>query len=240
MKERTSWRDVPMPDTIARLPRSDGGLPVPYVAQWEGEEHMTIRPCPYAIGQLGVFPTDPEAFTRGRPVFGIMEPSRQREVCMAVKCQVCRGVLDPMTEELVPTSSIHWLVDMLREPKTMRGHKLALEPWVCDDCLVYALQVCPGLIGSKTPFRSMMVDKRVAIKNVLAVWTANVIAVTVHPGGNLKGKAPCLGYHKIEPLLYTRLSAVHLLSYGPAEIRDMLDSDFKRGMLEWQRGNASV
>ena len=55
---RASWRDVAIPESIAALPRSEGGLPVPYVATWEGEDEMRIAPCPYAEGRLAVFPIE--------------------------------------------------------------------------------------------------------------------------------------------------------------------------------------
>jgi len=137
---------------------------------------------------------------------------------MAVRCQVCTLELPPMHHE--DAGAVHWLIDLLHEPNTMRGHRLCLEPWVCDDCLVYALQVCPGMLRARK-------KKSNALRSVLAVTTANIVAVTIKPGGNLTGRPPCVGYLKIEPLCYVRIAAEHLLSYGPAEIRFLLGEDGK-------------
>lgn len=214
-----------MPERIAELPRSAGGLPVPYVAQWEGEEDMTIEPCEYALGQRSVFPLHGSQVGLTRPVFGVMEPSRQREVVMDVRCQVCRLKLPPI-DDAETGGEIHWLIDLLHEPDTMRGHRLSLEPWVCDDCLVYALQVCPGLVmpGARQNLRQMA-EPRDALRRVLAVRSANCVATTIKPMGNIKGQPPCVSYLKIEPLRYVRVAAYHLLEYGPAAIRDMLDAE---------------
>lgn len=202
-----------MPERVAALPRSAGGLPVPYVAQWEGEERMRIEHC-YHVGADAIFPIAGPQIARTRPVFGVMEPARQREACAAVRCQVCRLQLSDISSTLEEGRELHWLVDMLHEPATFPGHKLAMEPWVCDDCIVYALQVCPGLISP--------LPGQTKLRNVLAVWTANLISPMIAPAGNLKGKPPCIGYLKIEPLRYLRISRSTLLEYGPVAIREML------------------
>lgn len=151
---------------------------------------------------------------------------------MAVRCQVCRTQLGPMSDTIEPESRIHWMVDLLHEPMSMIGHKLALEPWVCDSCMVYALQVCPGmLVKSSGAMRRSIVDPNLLVRNVLAVWAANIVAVTIIPHGNLEGQAPCGGYHKIEPLTFQRIAAAHFLHYGPVEIRGMLELDRERGLL---------
>jgi hypothetical protein len=209
-----SWRDVPMPEGVAALPRSSGGLPVPYVAIWEGEDLMRIARCDFTYGSPAIFPLNGFQVGRTRPVFGVMEPSRQREVAITVRCQVCHVQLPWISDELDDEGEVHWLADLLHEPATMRGHRLALEPWVCDDCLYYALQICPGLVAGKKPLR-----------HVLAVWTANVIGAVVAPGGNLKGRPPCVGYVKIEPLRFVRIAVGHVLEYGPATLRAMLHEE---------------
>lgn len=224
VKRQPNWKYVEMPPTVAALPRSAGGLPVPWVAQWDGEEDMRVAPCRWANGRDAVFPAAGSQIGLTRPVFGIMEPSRQREAVGAVRCQVCRGDLSEMSDTLDEGREPLWLIDLMHEPKTMRGHRLVLEPWVCDDCLVYALQVCPGmLLASPPPGHQDTSGWR--IRNVLAVWTSNAIGVMTIPRGNLEGAAPCFGYFKIEPLLYRRLSSFHLLEHGPAEIRSMLVAD---------------
>lgn len=213
---KRSWRDVPMPAGVAALPRAANGMPVPYVAAWEGEDDMVVEKDEAADGAEAVFPRVPRV-GKTRPVFGEMEPSRQRAVVRYVLCQVCAVELGPMwdTNQGQP---LHWLIDMMHEPSTLPGHMLVLEPWVCDDCMVYALQVCPGLLGrpGKKPPR-----------NVLAVRTSGVLAATIKPQGKLAETRtkPCIGYLKIEPLEFRRIRIGHFLSYGPADIREMLEAD---------------
>lgn len=211
---RPSWRSVPMPERIAALPRSAGGLPVPFVAQWEGEDEVAIRPCEFA-GRRAIFPLKSQVGVT-RPVFGVMEPSRQRAVLASTCCQVCRAWLGDMTSELEDGRPPLWLVDMLHEPATFRGHRLAIEPWVCDECLVYALQVCPGLVGAGKA------------KNVLAVWTANLVSPIIQPPAPLNRQPPCVGYLKVEPLRFLRIGADTILAYGPAEIREMIRDEIPK------------
>lgn len=213
-----------MPARIAALPKSKGGLPVPYVASWEGEEEMMIRADPLLFGQRAVFPKHGSKVGKTRPVFGIMEPSRQRECLMLFRCQVCHAKLAPIEDLVYPESEPLWLIDMLHEPDTMKGHNLALEPWVCDECLVYALQVCPGMVKGIAPVVELevIVDRRLLLRNVLAVWSANAIGTMIEPHGNIEGQPRCIGYAKIEPLRFTRMSAATFLHYGPATVRDLL------------------
>lgn len=213
----SGWRDVPMPRSIAGLPRALGGLPVPYVAQWSGEEEMCIRIDRYADNQRAVFPRLPDQRGRGKPVFGVMEPSRQREVVATMRCQVCHKPLPGITNVLSPLSQPLWLADMLREPLTFRGHKLSLEPWVCDDCMVYALQVCPALVGLLPA--PVGPGKRPPLPHVLMVWTANLICTQAVMGGNLKRSRPAVSYLKIEPLRYARVEVPTFLRLGPLELR---------------------
>lgn len=189
---------------------------MPYVAQWSGEDEMALRVCRYADSQRAVFPRKPDQVGRGKPVFGVMEPSRQREVVATMRCQVCHTPLPGITNVLVPGGRPLWLADLLREPPTFRGHHVSLEPWVCDDCMVYALQVCPGLIGAMWAAPEL---KRSPLGHVLMVWTANLICTTARLGGNLEGKPPAVSYLKIEPLRYARIPVETFLLMGPLELR---------------------
>lgn len=211
-----------MPPGVARLPRSRGGLPVPTVAQRAGEDLMRIAPCPYASGRRAVFPADAVP-ADATPEFGVMEPSRQRRAVMDFRCQVCDDPLVRLTDVPRTDGAFLWLADMLQTPDTMPGHGLALEPWVCDDCLGYALAVCPGLVRYPQPERArapIPVEERLV--RLLAVWTGNAVATVIKPHGNLEGEPPCVGYLKIEPLRYRRLLATHFLELGPAELRRQL------------------
>jgi hypothetical protein len=147
-----------------------------------------------------------------------MEPRRQRRSAMGVRCQVCDRQLEAIADQPDPRAGVHWLADLMqvRELDDRRPGALVLEPWVCGECLAYALQVCPGLNGSRR--------RR---PHVLAVLSANAVATMTRPGGNLAGSRlvppeGVVGYVKIEPLEYKRIKAGLFLEYGPAEIEQLL------------------
>lgn len=125
----------PLPPRIAALPRTKSGLPVPYVAQWEGEERLRVAFDPHVRAEA-LF-SSPRR-DGGDATLGLMEVSRQREVVSRGLCQVCRARLDPRDR----------FVAGLFEPTRDRG-QLIREPWCCTACLAFALRVCPGLLRAR-------------------------------------------------------------------------------------------
>jgi hypothetical protein len=214
----SSWREVDMPPQVAALPRSAGGLPVPYVASWEGEDEMRVAPCRFAFGRAAIFPVR-DVVGATRPVFGVMEPSRQREVVMGVCCQVCHTDAGPMENKLTSESRCHWLVELAHKPPTY-DRPLILEPWVCGSCLTYALRVCPGLLHVRPD------GKRIRL---LAVFASQPVAAVVRPKGNLAADVVAqrgvVGYIKIEPLTFHRVAAETFLELGWEEVEQLLNDD---------------
>lgn len=166
-----------MPPQIAALPRSDGGLPVPFVAQWSSEEEMYLRREPLAEGKVAAFTKGSRG--EGQPVFGVMDVERQRLCVMKCRCQVCGG---SARERLLADGQ------GLGQSTVYDGapRRMLLEPWVCASCLAYALRVCPGLIRLRHGARL----------HVLQVERALPVAVLTRLGGNLAGRE-AIGYIKI-------------------------------------------
>jgi hypothetical protein len=176
-----NWRDVPEPDTLEHVLRSAGGLPVPYVAAWSSEnDRQIVRPCPLVQGK-------PAFFSGGRrgdgdPVFGEMEPSRQRHCVIKRRCQVCNG-----------RASEQLLVDGRgTSHSTLVGGawlKVVLEPWVCAPCLVYALRVCPGLVTKSAYQQIQILEVRRAVP---------VAVLTRHPDGRVAYGYIKIGVHQAD------------------------------------------
>jgi hypothetical protein len=164
-----SWRDVPMPDRVAQLLRTEGGLPVPHVAAWSSEETDRLERDPY-LARLGYY--QPAVFCGGgqgigRAILGEMTPERQRRAMLDRRCQVCDVELGERRRPNPPWRWPLWLADIRIFGTDERGDvgndiggqtivvrrrrvPLVLEPWSCEDCLAYAIQVCPGLISRRT------------------------------------------------------------------------------------------
>lgn len=124
-----SWRSIPMPSDVARLPRNSAGRPVPGNIAWYGADddgsllvaqdhewggHITCQCTP----------------GRGTPRFGEQCPVRQREFMLQRKCGLCTRPIDP-TARLV----------FIGETNA----QYYLEPPLHELCAAYALQVCPVL-----------------------------------------------------------------------------------------------
>jgi hypothetical protein len=160
-----SWRDVPMPERFAALRRTEGGLPVPHVAAWSSEHIERLDRDPY-LARLGC--SVPAVFSagsagEGRAVLGEMEPARQRRSVIDRRCQVCDVELGDRHRPNPPWRRPLWLADIRvhgRDDEGVVGNDiggqtirvgrrvvpLIFEPWCCEDCLAYAIRVCPGLI----------------------------------------------------------------------------------------------
>lgn len=141
MTAAASWRDIPMPASLTERPRSAAGIPVPYVAAWTGEEGpWDIRPCEHAHGNLALFAPGAPV---GKPIFGRMDPARQRECIAARRCQVCHAYLEATVYAAHLTSGATHM-DIRGRPRLMLN-----EPPCCRACFTYAIQVCPALLGAR-------------------------------------------------------------------------------------------
>lgn len=117
------------------------GMPVPYVADWhtETQDRIAIGYDPF-IGMPAVYFADtPGGAIEGDngPVFGRMNPSRQRECMVRQLCQVCHLPNAPWL--VLNRSSLQRI--------TVKGRSMLglIEPWVCEVCLPVAMTLCPHL-----------------------------------------------------------------------------------------------
>lgn len=108
-------------------------LRVPHVAAWSDEDETIVRHCPM-VGQKAAFSRGRQG--RGDPVWGEMDPERQRVAMMGVRCQVCDEQLT-----LSEASLVVW--DEIQHDE--HGRDLVMEPWLCDRCVRYSIAVCPGI-----------------------------------------------------------------------------------------------
>lgn len=198
-----SWRDVRMPERFGGLHRTDGGLPVPHVASWSSERTDRVGRDRY-LATLGHF--NPAVFSsgaqgRGRAVLGEMEPSRQRRAAIDRRCQVCDIELGDRYRPNPPWRQPLWLADIRVHGTDDQGAvsndiggqtirmgrrvvPLIFEPWCCESCLAYAIQVCPGLIK-----RAAGGNARRPPLRLLRVRDARPVAVT----GRVLGDGPVAG-----------------------------------------------
>ncbi|WSM44678.1 hypothetical protein OIE78_34480 (plasmid) [Streptomyces cellulosae] len=126
---RPSWRSIPMPSGVARLPRNSAGRPVPgNIAWYEADDDGAILVM--QDHELGVHITCPCTPGRGTPKFGEQCPVRQREFMLQRRCGLC-------TRDIEPTGQLVFVGET--------SAQYYLEPPLHPLCAAYALQVCPVL-----------------------------------------------------------------------------------------------
>ena len=136
---------VQIPAGMRWLPRL-GGVPVPYVAHWTGEDGKA-RLEPYdGDGFSGPCVTHDDLRGHGVPVLGQMSYRRQREVIGAKRCQVCRRPLGRVSCVLLDAPRIQTFGPLF-------GSFLLTEPPCCRSCMTWVKSYCPGIaraLGSGT------------------------------------------------------------------------------------------
>ena len=124
LRDRPTWR----------------GLPVPYINRLGTAEHVegwTIR-FDRNLGEIAAFHADvPDA----APDFTHQCIQRQRECVLLGLCQVCKRPLDwPDRRLLLGSVSVERVyVEDMQVP-------VVTEPWLCPDCIWFAVGTCPALI----------------------------------------------------------------------------------------------
>lgn len=133
---------VEVPETMARLYRGRGGLPVPHVAAWSSERWGAIRFDPL-VGRQAIFTTGRQG--RGRALFGVTNEERQRACMVRRLCGVCAA----------PLEGPGWWPnhDRLIEQKADvdgRTYDVTHEPPCCHTCATWSATGCAA-IGRRTP-----------------------------------------------------------------------------------------
>lgn len=132
---RTPWRQVPMPDRIARLPRDKRGFPVPWVSCWGDTSH--------GVGQVQVTFTDPSL----------------GQVMTEIAGAACDHVAGEGVPDLAKLCSGNQIIGMTQRRCDVCGdeidgtlhfvgatdNEVFCEPPLHLECAVYSLQVCPGI-----------------------------------------------------------------------------------------------
>jgi hypothetical protein len=121
---------VTIPNSMRLLPVSKRGYPVPYVAEWSGEDNLILPPPVHHVFGM-VVDTDGKQGD-GYPLLGQMQPARQRECMVQNLCQVCHRDLRNKTR---------FMAGGFTDPMWFT------EPPTCLQCMVFAVQVCPGLVA---------------------------------------------------------------------------------------------
>lgn len=124
-----SWRDVPIPASVACLPRNSAGRPVPANVAWyepDDDGSILVERDP----ELGEHVTCRCTPGRGTPRFGEQCPVRQRQFMLHRKRGLC-------TEAIEPTAQLVFVGET--------NARYYLEPALHQLSAAYALQVCPVL-----------------------------------------------------------------------------------------------
>jgi hypothetical protein len=116
------------------------GLPVPYInriGRVERPEDWTIR-FDRKLGEVAAFLADEPD---GDPDFTKQCIQRQRECVLSGLCQVCKRLVDWPDRALVVSS-----VSVEQVAVEGRQVPVVIEPWLCPDCVDFAVNICPALI----------------------------------------------------------------------------------------------
>lgn len=138
-----------IPPCLAHLPVWRG-MPVPWVAAWSSEGRTVVRYDPHA-GGVAIF--NRGRLGRGRPVFGVMSPERQRAAILTGRCQLCGRHLDDLDQQPEEyTAETGWLPNhpKLTETTDQAGTQYFLEPPCHRACAEWAAIGCPGIRGTVT------------------------------------------------------------------------------------------
>lgn len=139
----------PIPDCLAQRPVWHG-MAVPWVAAWSSEGLSVVRYDPH-VGGVAIFNRGRQG--RGRPVFGVMSPERQREAILKGRCQLCGRYLDDLAHQPVTNNeATGWLPNHPRliESTDQHGTQYLLEPPCHRGCAEWAAIGCPGIRGKVT------------------------------------------------------------------------------------------
>lgn len=130
---------VDVPVWLAHLRTDRRGLPVPYINLWglATKENTDVRWDP-TIGMTACFQDDEAGEW---PDFTAQNIQRQRECVCLGKCQVCARDVPWSRRFLV-------IADLSVEPIELQGREwsVIVEPWLCERCAWFAMDVCPALI----------------------------------------------------------------------------------------------
>lgn len=129
---RVSWKQVPMPDRVARLPRDKRGFPVPWISCWTHDESR-LRPEEVLIDCNGysveiMAASCTHVAGQGVPDLANLCAARQVEGMTQRRCDVCGDPID---------GTCHFIGQLKNE--------WFREAALHEECATYSLRVCPGI-----------------------------------------------------------------------------------------------
>lgn len=124
-----------IPPTMAHLPTTQAGVPVPHVASWSSERWAVARMDPLVENRWALFSEGRQG--RGRPLLASINEERQRQSVRLSRCQVCDVQYQP-SELYVTTMATH----------VIEAHGRSLiatyAPPTCEPCLEFSTEACPA------------------------------------------------------------------------------------------------
>lgn len=148
------WRDVPMPDRVAALPRTRSGIPITYTVAWSSERDTVLRDDPdlrsiYGRPTLAIFAGGAQG--EGTPKLDVVSTARARRAALKGLCQICARHL-PGRPSPPWSTEPRWCGWFTKgQTITIAGRQVPLivDGWTCKPCLEYALRVCPALVARR-------------------------------------------------------------------------------------------
>lgn len=129
---RVPWKQVPMPDRIARLPRDKRGFPVPSISCWNSDssklqaEPMQIDGDGYTVEIMAA--TCTHVAGEGVPDLANLCAGKQVSMMVQRRCDVCDDPIDGIC---------HFIGQIRNE--------WFREAPLHEECATYSLRVCPGI-----------------------------------------------------------------------------------------------
>lgn len=188
------WRSVPMPSAIAALPRTAGGMPVPFNTSWgEDPERLAYLPetgltivCDCVPGQ-------------GKPLFSVQCPERQRRCAVEGLCSVCGTRIENDEPRAFAGAPVF-------------GSDLYIEAAAHIACLAYALRVCPHLVGNTSPEDPIILSPIVVTQEGRRIDHPGAFGLVGAPHGEPGVRALPLVFVLSQPLLPTVMSRTDFLT----------------------------
>lgn len=132
-----SWRDVPMPTAVAKLPRDKRGFPVPWVSEWHPDDARIgyLRwGHPNGVTVETAFADCECEIGVGEPNLGALCTKRQIKGMLERLCDVCG--------EFIPAGPVYFIGGAFIGMDGATGFR---ECGLHYECALYSARVCPGI-----------------------------------------------------------------------------------------------
>ncbi|GAA1439435.1 hypothetical protein [Nocardiopsis tropica] len=177
-----AWRTMPMPETVAALPRTAQGMPVPFtVSRGHDPERIAYRE---ETGLTVVCHCDPHT---DKPVFSAQCPERQRQCAKDGLCSVCGQHISE--EDYSVFGGL-----------PLPGTNLYMEAAAHTECLSYAFKVCPVLARESGPDHPVVLAAGVRTCEARLVDTSDPNTILIFRHGDPQGRVIPLQFYLSQPI----------------------------------------